>query len=94
MSLAENKVLVRRYFDVFHNERQLDIGDKILESELLEPTLGMAAMMRTAFPDYRIVIDDQLAEADKVATVWPASGTHQGEWASPTRESQDYWSYP
>jgi predicted ester cyclase len=83
MSTAENKDLVRQYFEVFHNQRQLDIGERILGSELLTPTLGMAAMMRTAFPDYQIVIDDQLAEADKVATVWTASGTHQGEWASP-----------
>ena len=40
-------------------------------------------MLRTAFPDYRITIDDQLAEADIVATVWTATGTHKGEWASP-----------
>jgi predicted ester cyclase len=83
MSTAENKALVRQYFEVFHNQRQLDIGERILGSELLTPTLGMAAMMRTAFPDYQIVMDDQLAEADKVATVWTASGTHHGEWASP-----------
>ena len=83
MSTAENKALVRQYFEVFHNQRQLDIGERILGSELLTPTLSMAAMMRTAFPNYQIVIDDQLAEADKVATVWTASGTHQGEWASP-----------
>jgi predicted ester cyclase len=83
MSTAENKALVRQYFEVFHNQRQLDIGERILGSELLTPTLGMAAMMRTAFPDYQITIDDQLVEADNVATVWTASGTHQGEWASP-----------
>jgi predicted ester cyclase len=83
MSTAENKALVRQYFEVFHNQRQLDLGEQILGSELLPPTLSMAATMRTAFPDYRITIDDQLAEADKVATVWTASGTHQGEWASP-----------
>jgi predicted ester cyclase len=83
MSTVENKAVVRQYFEVFHNQRQLDIGNQILESELLEPTLGMAAVMRAAFPDYQITIDDQLAEADKVATVWSASGTHQGEWASP-----------
>ena len=83
MSTSENKAVVRKYFDVFHNQRQLDLGEQILGSELLTPTLAMAAMMRTAFPDYQIVIDDQLAEADKVATVWTASGTHQGEWASP-----------
>jgi predicted ester cyclase len=83
MSTAENKALVRQYFDVFHNQRKLDLGEQILGSELLSPTLDVAAMMRTAFPDYRITIDEQLAEADKVATVWTGTGTHQGEWASP-----------
>jgi predicted ester cyclase len=83
MSTAENKALVRQYFESFHNQRQLDLGEQILGSELLTPTLGMSATMRTAFPDYQIVIDDQLAEEDKVATVWTVSGTHQGEWASP-----------
>ena len=28
MSTAENKDLVRQYFEVFHNERQLDIGEQ------------------------------------------------------------------
>ena len=83
MSTAENRDLVRQYFEVFHNQRQLDIGERILGSELLTPTLGVAAMLRTAFPDYQMTIEDQLAEADKVATVWTASGTHRGEWASP-----------
>jgi len=83
MSTGENKTVVRQYFEVFHNQRQLELGEQILGSELLTPTLGMAAMMRTAFPDYQLTIDDQLAEADKVATVWTGKGTHQGEWASP-----------
>jgi predicted ester cyclase len=83
MSIAENKDLVRQYFEVFHNQRQLDIGERILGSELLTPTLGVAAMLRTAFPDYQMTIDEQLAEADLVATVWTATGTHRGEWASP-----------
>jgi predicted ester cyclase len=83
MSTAENKAVVRQYFEVFHNQRQLDLGEQILGSELLASTLGMAAMMRTAFPDYQIVIADQVAEEDKVATVWTGTGTHKGEWASP-----------
>ncbi len=40
-------------------------------------------MMLTAFPDYRLNIEDQIAEEDKVATVWTGSGTHHGEWESP-----------
>ena len=40
-------------------------------------------MMVTAFADYLISITDQVAEEDKVATVWTISGTHLGEWMSP-----------
>jgi predicted ester cyclase len=40
-------------------------------------------MLLRAFPDYRLTIEDQIAEEDKVATVWTGSGTHQGEWESP-----------
>ena len=40
-------------------------------------------MMLTAFSDYRLRIEDQVAEEDKVATVWTGIGTHQGEWESP-----------
>ena len=36
-------------------------------------------MYRTAFPDMRITIEDQVAEGDKVVTRWTASGTHQGD---------------
>jgi predicted ester cyclase len=40
-------------------------------------------MLLTAFPDYQLTIEDQIAEEDKVATVWTGRGTHQGEWESP-----------
>jgi len=36
-----------------------------------------------AFPDYRITIEEQIAEGDKVATVWSGRGTHEGEGQSP-----------
>jgi predicted ester cyclase len=83
MSTAENMAVVRQFFEFFHNQRRLGLGARILVSELLTPTLGMAAAMRTAFPDYPMTIDDQLAEADKDATAWTASGTHQRESTRP-----------
>jgi predicted ester cyclase len=33
---------------------------------------------RTAFSDFRIVVDDVIAEADRVVTVETMSGTHDG----------------
>jgi predicted ester cyclase len=35
---------------------------------------------RTAFPDIRLTVEDQLAEDAKVATRWTARGTHLGEF--------------
>ena len=83
MSPAGNKAVVRRYFEEFHNSREDAILEEIMVPDLLEPTRGVTHMLRTAFPDYRITIEDQIAEEDKVATVWTGSGTHQGEWQSP-----------
>jgi steroid delta-isomerase-like uncharacterized protein len=37
---------------------------------------------RTAFPDLKITIEDQVAEGDKVVTRWSATGTHKGDLMS------------
>ena len=83
MSAEESKLVFRRYLEEFHRQRQLDLADEILGPELREPTLGVARMLRTAFPDFQIRVLDQVAEGDKVATVWAAEGTHEGRWHSP-----------
>ncbi len=83
MSTKENKAVMRRYFEEFHTRRQHDILEEIVASDLLEPTRRATDTLLTAFPDYRIIIEEQVAEEDKVATVWSGSGTHQGQWQSP-----------
>ncbi len=40
---------------------------------------GLVSMYRSALPDLRIPIEDQIAEGDRVVTRWRARGTHQGE---------------
>jgi len=79
----ENKAVVRRYFEEFHDKREHGILEEIMVPDLLEPTRLTTHMMLTAFPDYRLTIEEQIAEEEKVATVWTGSGTHQGEWESP-----------
>lgn len=83
MSSEENKAIVRRYFEEYHNERATTILEQIIAPGLLEPTRQATDRLRTAFPDYHMTIDEQVAEDDKVATVWTGRGTHEGEWASP-----------
>jgi len=78
-----NKTVVSRYFEEFHDGREHAILEEIMNPDMLEGTRQVTHMLLTAFPDYRLTIEEQIAEGDKVATVWSGMGTHQGEWESP-----------
>jgi predicted ester cyclase len=77
----KNTAVVRRYFEEFHDSREHGILEEIMGPDLLKGTRQVTRMLLTAFPDYRLTIEEQIAQGDKVATVW--TGTHQGEWESP-----------
>ena len=79
----QNKAVVSRYFQEFHDGREHAILEEIMTPDLLEGTWKLTEMLLSAFPDYRLAIEEQIAEGDKVATVWTGSGTHEGEWESP-----------
>ena len=50
-------------------------------SKLLRQQLaGMLGLMRNAFPDFCVSIEDQIAEGNKVVTRVTFRGTHQGEY--------------
>jgi predicted ester cyclase len=83
VTAEENKAVVGRYFQEFHDGREHAILEEIMTPDLLEGTRHVTEMLLAAFPDYRITIEEQIAEGDKVATVWSGSGTHEGEWESP-----------
>ena len=83
MSTEENKAVVRRYFEEFHDQRAHGVLDQIMAPDLAGPTRRMTAALAAAFPDYQLKVDAQVAEGDLVATVWTGRGTHRGEWASP-----------
>ncbi len=87
----ENKALARRWADIFA-QGNLDLVDEIYAPDYVghDPTLPedirgveaarqYAAMYRSAFPDLQVIIEDQIAEGDKVATRYTVRGTHQGE---------------
>lgn len=73
------------------NERDLDkigsrVGDDyVLESDAIphplrgrEALLDFARTYLSAFPDFRLTIDDVFAAADRVVASWEATGTHEG----------------
>jgi predicted ester cyclase len=43
-----------------------------------EGTKRWNAAILEAFPDYQVIVDDQIAEGDKVVTRWTVQGTHKG----------------
>jgi steroid delta-isomerase-like uncharacterized protein len=88
----ENKALSRRSIEEIFNAGNLEVVDEIIAQDHVhhDPTMPQeghgrehfkefASMYHSAFPDVHIEIEDQIAEGDKVASRWVASGTHEGD---------------
>jgi steroid delta-isomerase-like uncharacterized protein len=89
----ENKVLTRRSWEIV-TKGSLDTledalaevyADDIVLHEPDEDVRGIeglkqfVSMIRSAIPDLRITLEEDIAEGDKVVSRWRAQGTHQGE---------------
>ena len=88
----QNKAVVRRVIEDHWNAK-----NRALVPELFAPTVtihtpdgvlngldGASALLQayaTAFPDFRLIIDDLVADGDKVAFRWTFNGTHRGPLA-------------
>lgn len=88
-----NKAIERRFVEEFWNENKLDNVEDFYAADYSrhdpntpnvalgpEGVRQVAAMLRAAFPDVRLKIEDLLAEGDLVATRWTATATHLGEY--------------
>lgn len=86
-----NKAIVRRGFEEIWNKGNLAAVDEMYATNFVLHDPGSPGVRgpegvkqyvtreRTAFPDIHFVVEDQIAEGDKVATRWTATGTHQRE---------------
>jgi steroid delta-isomerase-like uncharacterized protein len=94
MSTQKNKAIVQRFFEVLNTEfwptgnfasAEALIAPEMVYQDPATPLRGRAAyqqlltMYRTAFPDARLTIEEQVAEGDSVLTRFSARGTHRGE---------------
>ena len=91
MSIEENKRLVRRYQEIY-NSNNLDELTEVLSEALLTPRImpgipsgieGAKAahrLMLAGFPDYQTVIEDLIAEGDKVVARITMKGTNKGSF--------------
>jgi steroid delta-isomerase-like uncharacterized protein len=92
MTEEKNKVLNRRFVEEVINQGNLDAIEELIDPGAVDhaappgfPTgregaKHFAAMMRSAFPDLRLTIEDMISEGDKVVMRGTWSGTHQGEF--------------
>ena len=93
MSTEQNKELVRQMVEEIFNQGNFDRVDELIvadfvDHEELPPGIPegregfrvLTAQFREAFPDFHVVVEDLIAEGDRVAlrTTW--TGTQQGEF--------------
>src|SRR5215208_1780728 len=98
MSAEESKAVMRRFWEVWE-QGNIDLLDELLAREYINHTLAtpdlppgpegvkeVVSMFHSAMPDLRVVIEEMIAEGEKVATRYALEGTHEGELfgAAPT----------
>jgi serine phosphatase RsbU (regulator of sigma subunit) len=99
----ENKASFRRYLEEAWNQGNLEVVDDIFDRYISHQPDGsvlergpkdvkrFVGEFRTAFPDLRLIIEEQIAEGDKVVSRGTIRGTHQREFRgmAPTGEEVD-----
>jgi len=98
MSVENNKALILRLYDEVFAKWNLGVVDDLVGPEFVGHEMppgtppGPAGFkqfygwLRSAFPDLRYVVDDVIAEGDKVVVRWTWYCTHRGDFmgVSPT----------
>jgi steroid delta-isomerase-like uncharacterized protein len=87
-----NKAVVRRLIEEHWNAKNAALAPEVFAADLsletpdgvLTGLAGADQLLRayqTAFPDFRLIIDDLLADGDQVVLRWTFTGTHRGPLA-------------
>jgi steroid delta-isomerase-like uncharacterized protein len=93
MTVDDNKLLVRRFYEEVWNRGNVEVATEIFAEDYVRHDLRpseaeaggagqakIAAGFRAAFPDLSFHVDLVVAEGDLVAARWTAEGTHRGPW--------------
>jgi steroid delta-isomerase-like uncharacterized protein len=92
MAAEENRALIRRFLEEVFNQRNIAAIDQYMSADYVDhavppgvPTTregfrGFITGFLSAFPDFHYMIDDVLADGDKVAVRLTAQGTQTGEF--------------
>jgi predicted ester cyclase len=78
---AQNKELVRKYYEDVLNGKALDaVGDFFADERIVEGIRRGCFSYFTAFPDLHVSVDELIAEGDNVFVRSTMTGTHDGEY--------------
>jgi predicted ester cyclase len=81
MSTAENKELVRRFFDERWNHGNFEVYDQMLAPSLdIKGEKEWARSMFATFGNMKFTILGIIAEGEQVAVHWRIDATHQGDY--------------
>jgi predicted ester cyclase len=90
MSLERNKAIVLKFYEAF-DQKDVERGRELMSADIVGRGMGTdilngydafmqyGMMMFSAFPDGRHLLEEVIAEDDKVVTRGIFTGTHQGE---------------
>jgi steroid delta-isomerase-like uncharacterized protein len=98
----ENKQIMLRQLAIW-NDGDYDVADEIFHPQAVAPDAPqlpvgpegckeVARVFRTAFPDFRMTVEDVIAEHDLVVCRFRQTGTHEGELfgIAPTGRAVDF----
>ena len=91
MSTEENKEINRRIVEEVLNQGNIDLIDELYDENYIghmppdeikgtEGQKQLFSQFRNGFPDLKIIIEDQIAEGDMLASRQSITGTHEGEF--------------
>lgn len=102
--IQENKAIMRKAIEEVVNQGNLDLIDELVAPNFVDHTpfpgqppdregvRQTIKMLREAFPDVHVTIEELVAEGDKVVGRQTTRGTHQGEFMGvPPTEKEVTW---
>jgi predicted ester cyclase len=92
MSLEENKALVLRLQEEFWNEGDESVADALLEPNLASRFKEGRRAWQQVSPDFTSVVEDVVAEGNRVVVRVSGRGSHHGSWLGiPATGRQMVW---
>jgi C-1 hydroxylase len=92
-SLEENKAIIQQAWEIVFNQGRIDLAAKYFDDNYVEYRLDgsittsgleqlkkVSGSIRQVFPDFRCIIDELLAEGDKVFSRVMVTATQCGEY--------------